>query len=101
MDLIGTMVLNIEGVSRYEFDGNRGAKVYAKKTADKENLNVIGNEIVEFSCDFDIFEGFRQVKDWPSVFRCEVEMNRGAKGKASARVLSAEHVKSAPASKAA
>jgi hypothetical protein len=102
MDMQGQMQLTILGVSRYDFEGIRGAKVYAEKVADPTNLNVIGKEVIEFGCDFGIFEGFRNTQGaWPQLFDCVVEFGRGARGKASARIMSAKHLKAAPpASKA-
>jgi len=98
MEMKGQMQLSVLGVSRYEFEGMRGAKVFAQKSADPANVNVVGIEVIEFGCDFDIFEGFRG-GSFPALFDCEVDFGRGARGKAAARVLSARPIKAGQAGK--
>jgi len=93
-------VLNIEGASRFDFDGIQGVKVFASQVADPHNLNVIGREIIEFSCDFALFESMRGY-GFPMEFKCDLEFGRASKGKAGTKIVSVQPVKPAAQSKAA
>lgn len=100
MEMVAVARLNVLGVSRFDFDGISGVKVFAQKDADSKNLNVVGIEVVEFGGAVDVFEQFRGF-GYPMEFDCRVEMGRGARGKAAMRILDAKPVKAAPVQKAA
>jgi hypothetical protein len=91
MDMKGTMRLNILGASRYSFDGVSGVKVFAQKDAENAE-DVVGIQVVEFGGDLLLFERFKGHR-YPQEFDCEVEFGRGARGKASVRILAAIPVK--------
>jgi len=92
MQMVAHARLNVLGVSRFDFDGISGIKVFAQKDADSKNLNVCGIEVVEFGGPVEAFEQFRGFA-YPMEFDCKVEMGRGARGKAAMRILEAKPVK--------
>jgi hypothetical protein len=88
-------VFNILGVSRYDFDGIRGAKIFAQQPSDPSNSNVLGIEVIEYGAPIEVFDHFRGVT-FPAEMRCELRMRRGARGKAAVQIVSAVPVKTSP-----
>lgn len=93
-------VLHIEGASRFDFDGIKGVKVFSSQEADPTNLNVIGREVLEFSCGFDLFESMRPY-GLPGDFKCVLEFGRASKGKAGTKIVAIQPLKAPTQPKAA
>ena len=91
--------LHIEGASRFDFDGIQGVKVFASQEADPNNTNVIGREVLEFSCGFDLFESMRS-HGFPGDFQCLLEFGRASKGKAGTKIVGIRPAKATPSTPA-
>ena len=87
----GTMVFNVLGASRYNFEGISVTKVFTQQDSDGRE-DVVGVEVVECGGDLALFDHFRGLS-FPLEMRCEVKFVRGARGRASVRVVSASPVK--------
>jgi hypothetical protein len=92
MEMKGKMRMNVLGASRYSFDGISGVKVFAQKDVD-DSEDVVGIQVIELGGDLPLFDHFRGLR-FPLDMDCDVEFGRGARGKASVRILSAQPVKS-------
>ena len=92
MDLVAKARLNVLGVSRYEFEGNRGLKVFTQKDSDGMNPDVAGIEVVEFGGDYPLFEDMRGY-NFPMEFDCDITFRRGARGKSSPYILKVSPIK--------
>jgi hypothetical protein len=88
------MVFLVLGASRYNFDGISGTKVFTQQDSEG-NDNVVGMEVVEYGGDLALFDHFRGLH-YPLEMNCEVQVTRGARGKAGLRIVSASPVRSAP-----
>ncbi|GHT91978.1 hypothetical protein FACS1894116_01400 [Betaproteobacteria bacterium] len=89
----GIMKYNVLGVSRYNFDGASGTKVFTQQPSEAGE-DVLGIEVVEYSGDLSLFDNFKNTGVlFPAEFECEVNFVRGARGKAAVRILTVKPIK--------
>ena len=81
------------GMSRYQFDGNSGGKVFTHQPSDMSNPDVVGFEIVEYPCEFGLLDQCRTLQ-FPAKCRLEFSVSRGSRGRAVMRVQGVSPIKS-------
>jgi hypothetical protein len=82
-----TVEVQVLGISRYQFDGNSGGKVFTHQVTDANNPDVLGLEVVEFPCEYALLDHCRgQGIQFPAKCRLDFQVARGAKGRPVMRV---------------
>jgi len=85
--------VNVLGMSRYQFDGNSGGKVFTHQQTDVTNPDVVGYEVIEYPCEYSLIDQCRNVP-FPAKCRLEFVVARGSRGRAVMRVQGVSLIKS-------
>jgi len=85
--------VSVLGMSRYQFDGNSGGKVFTHQNTDVTNLDVVGMEVIEYPCDYALLDLCRTFQ-FPAKCRLEFSVSRGSRGRAVMRVKGVSLIKS-------
>lgn len=87
--------VQVLGMSRYQFDGNSGGKIFTHQPTDVTNPDVLGFEVVEYPCEYGLIDQCRGMGvTFPAKCRLEFSVSRGSRGRAVMRVGGIAPVKS-------
>ncbi len=84
--------LQVIGLRRYDFDGNRGAQIFCAQAADGTNPDVIGMDVMQFNAPYSLLDTI-DPKAVPGEFECQLFFKRGAGGKGVTEIHAMRQIK--------
>jgi hypothetical protein len=81
MNLKQIIHASVLGASRYDFDGNQGAKVFLQQAAKEDNPDTVGVDVMAIPAFYGVVENLRK-HPLPGDFELEAEMRKVGGGKA-------------------
>ena len=83
------LTLTVIGARRFDIDGNKLGQVFTMEKADPDDEDRIGNDVMKWSCPYDLVQTIEKYADeLPAEFDAEAMMKAGGGQKAQFKLLS-------------